>query len=370
MANVLFVEGWGLTGDLVDSTSALTPDKLGAVGWLQSRGSASTGQATVSLTKAARAVINSASTNTGTGVSLFRALNAVSATLVVGWAANDNWQSASDVGPGLFLRAGAISEPAANAQVTADAAVWVKRASNGEMTIFCQDAGTVTSSTPVVPLFISGVDNWVELVVDRAGQEARLYLNNAQISTLVLPASLAALTSAAFGLVVSAQVSNLSGFNGQINVGHAYVADERLGRCQVIPVFPTADVAVDFARTQGDSNASQVADRDGPDGDASYVRSAQTGEEDRYSSSDAVNLTNERIHAVAVTVSGRKEDVGLRSLTPLIRQGASPALGSAVPLEVSTYRGGQSVFSVDPATSATWTLAGVEAATFGVRLTE
>lgn len=148
------------------------------------------------------------------------------------------------------------------------------------------------------------------------------------------------------------------------------MADERLGRCQVITRRPTSDAAVEFGRPQGDSNASQVADPDGSDGDTTYVTSSRSGAEDLYDSSDAVDLTNERIHAVAVTATGRKEDVGNRSLTPIVAQGTAIGAGDPIILQIDNYVGNQSVFNADPGTGSPWTLDGVQSSTFGVRLTD
>lgn len=367
MANVLLVEGWGLAGSILSDVGPAMPPKLTALGWQVSRGNATSGQAGVTVDQG-RMTVSSGNTTTGTGVAPFRNLPNLPGKLAAGWASDASWALTGVAGPGFAFHTSPLTDRSP-ATPLFSVAIFLIRRSDDTLQV-CSNNTSAAAYSPAVPAgFVAGVDNWVELVVDRVNSLAEVWVNNFKIQEWPLPHSVASLTDGAFCTVIT-NSTNIPGFNGVIPVGDAYVADERLGRCQVITRRPTVDAQAEFNRTQGDSNASQVADPDGSDGDASYVRSSQTGDEDRYSSADPLGLTNERVHAVAVTVAGRKEDVGIRSITPVVERSGTAVAGNAVFLDADSYRGVQSVFSVDPATGIDWTLSAAENHTFGVRLTE
>lgn len=73
------------------------------------------------------------------------------------------------------------------------------------------------------------------------------------------------------------------------------------------------------------------------------------------------------VHGVRVIATSQKSDAGASSLIPTIKSGATSADGASQPLTTS-WTQQTSLHTVDPATSAAWTMAGVNALKAGVRV--
>lgn len=369
MANVMLVEGWGLAGTITDDLGPETPPTLAALGWTVTNGSSR--DATLSIREGAetgQSVLGAgaSATTSSRGFSLCRYAGLMEGDVVIGFSAKRGAREPAYY-PGLFLSDSLISG-------SSDAKYYItlRSSSDGNLYFYAHRANDISVGVTALDTSIAGAENWFECVFRRSQGSVEFWLNNRLVATLDAPAELLPLThvaaaTSAFGPGYS---SAPSGNTTDLEIGALYVADERLGRCQVITRRPTSDAAVEFSRPQGDSNASQVADPSGADGDTTYVSSSTSGAEDLYASSDTVDLTNERIHAVAVTTTARKEDVGNRSITPIVGQGVAVAAGEPATLQIETYVGTQSTFSVDPATGTNWTINGVQSSTFGARLTD
>lgn len=364
MANVMLVEGWGLAGTITDDVGPETPPTLAALEWSTARGTATSNQNAISVADG-WLTVSGVSNSVSNGVTLYRQVSDSARKIVLGFATTTEWIGNSSVF--AYMPSVGIELSASPVGIVSAAVVSVRREPGGTLALAYPNSTELTSG--IESGFVEGADNWVELVVDLDASIIELWVNSVMRTSVSLPDSYPVGTYS--GLAIGYRyTTNYYSFTGKLPIGALYVADERLGRCQVATRRPTADAAVEFSRPQGDSNASQVADPDGADGDATYVSSATSGAEDLYASSDDLGLTNERIHAVAVTVTGRKEDVGNRSMTPLVGQGAAVSGGEAVALQIDNYVGTQAVFSIDPNSGAAWSLAGVESSTFGVRLTD
>jgi hypothetical protein len=76
------------------------------------------------------------------------------------------------------------------------------------------------------------------------------------------------------------------------------------------------------------------------------------------------------IYAAAVNLRAEKDDAGARSIRAQVKSGATIAdNGTDLPLSDGSYVGFQSVFETDPNTSAQWTVANLNAAEAGIKLT-
>lgn len=366
MANVMLVEGWGLAGTITDDLGPDTPPTLAALGWTATSGSNRDNTLSVYEDDAGQGLLEFGSGSDGAdyGISLCRYAGAMEGDVVMGFSVEIGEETASRL-PGMLFSGAPFSTPS-----SAEYFVCVRTLGDGSLSLSIGSTGTNGTPTTISQGLINGAANWVELVLKRSEGTVEFWLNNRLAATAEAPADLIPMTHVAASTNAFRSATPAFGSATSVIIGALYVADERLGRCQVITRRPTSDAAVEFTRAQGDSNASQVADPDGADGDTTYVSSATSGAEDLYASSDAVDLTNERVHAVAVTTTARKEDVGNRSITPIVSQGSSVAAGEPATLQIDSYVGTQSVFSVDPATGSAWTVSGAESSTFGARLTD
>jgi hypothetical protein len=111
-----------------------------------------------------------------------------------------------------------------------------------------------------------------------------------------------------------------------------------------------------------------MASRNPTLGNLSYVYDATIGHEDLYNF-PALTVPSPTIHVVAVKGNVAKSDSGAKTFTVRTKSGATDSAGSASSLAPSTaYAWMPSLFPVDPATSAAWSLSGLNAAQAGIRV--
>jgi hypothetical protein len=101
------------------------------------------------------------------------------------------------------------------------------------------------------------------------------------------------------------------------------------------------------------------------DDDTSYVKSATVGNVDLYTMG-TVSFTG-TIFGVQVNVTHRKDDVGSRTITPLIRIGSTNYEGSLFDCQTD-YNVAQKIFELDPSIAGSWTNSSVSAINAGVKI--
>jgi hypothetical protein len=74
------------------------------------------------------------------------------------------------------------------------------------------------------------------------------------------------------------------------------------------------------------------------------------------------------IFAVQENIAFKKDDVGNRSMAPILRTASQEFVGTSYPC-YSTYTYGNSIWEVDPVTLLPWTLTDLNQAEFGVKIT-
>jgi hypothetical protein len=131
-------------------------------------------------------------------------------------------------------------------------------------------------------------------------------------------------------------------------------------------VGPTSDVAAGWSRNTGSTNASCVDDA-APDGDATYVYSDALNALDLYGMG-ALARIEDGIKAVQVSSVAKKTSGGTRAIAHAVRVGGTDYLGSNQYLPTD-YAGQETVFALNPDTSASWSAAAVNAAAVGQRVT-
>jgi hypothetical protein len=140
------------------------------------------------------------------------------------------------------------------------------------------------------------------------------------------------------------------------------VANDFIGDVRVNTLAPTSDAAVQFTRSTGASNYLCV-DEGKMNSDTDYVESATVGHIDRYGYADlAASVAT--VYAVQPTTWCRKTDATARTMRNKLVSGATTSNGSSFTL-TTTYQAMATPLTLDPNTSAQWTVSNANAATAG-----
>ncbi len=152
------------------------------------------------------------------------------------------------------------------------------------------------------------------------------------------------------------------------------------GDSRVIGLNPNAAGASSvWTPSGGGGNFEQVDDiLDGTaaDNNSSYVSSATPGDKDTYNYEDfssKTSIATYTIYGTQVNTSAAKDEVGSRTIASIARSGVTEAAGASYALPTLSGAGTEyayqpDVFQLDPATSALWTIAGIDSAQFGISL--
>jgi len=148
--------------------------------------------------------------------------------------------------------------------------------------------------------------------------------------------------------------------------GQGSANNDFLGDCRVDATFPNAEAStIEFTPSTGTDNSALVDDNPSND-DTDYVSSSTPGDHDLYDF-PAIAPTAGSVFGVAVHITARKDDAGVREIRDKIRQGGTTYDGTTVGISTS-YDMYTEIHEEDPDTSAPWTIAGVNSAEFGVEL--
>lgn len=164
-----------------------------------------------------------------------------------------------------------------------------------------------------------------------------------------------------------------SGNGARIEVDDLYICDDQgaihndfLGDNVIARLNPNGvGNSSQFTVLTGPSNYQDV-DEDDPDSDTSYVQSKTVGQKDTYAFQD-ITSDPVTIECVATKSFVKKTDGGSRTFVHVARSGGVEG-DSATLYPGGTYRFMQSIFPLDPNTSAAWTKAGVNAAEYGFKI--
>lgn len=143
-----------------------------------------------------------------------------------------------------------------------------------------------------------------------------------------------------------------------------YIADDFLGDLRVITLYPQANGTY-FQWTPSAGSNYQNVDESAPDLESSYNSADTAGAKDSYDM-QAVGLTG-AVKAIQTLAYVRKDDAGSRTVRLLTRSGGTDYFGPDEPVNDS-YHYIRQIRETDPATGLGWTVAGVDAAEFGVEL--
>jgi len=101
--------------------------------------------------------------------------------------------------------------------------------------------------------------------------------------------------------------------------------------------------------------------------DGLYISSNTAGQKDSYVCSNLNKITSD-VAGVSAVYWGRNTDSTVHTINSLIRTGGTDYLGTAISITDTAFKAYQEIWEQDPSTSAQWTVNGVGAAEFGVKL--
>lgn len=152
--------------------------------------------------------------------------------------------------------------------------------------------------------------------------------------------------------------------NNNLILDDLYITDTatRLGECRIDTLHPSADTAQkDFTPSTGTSNYAVVDDTQFDTTD--YVQAVASGNKDLYNIDD-MTFNPATIYAVQTITMAKKDDATTRTMRTNVKSSSSTSNGATRALSTS-YQIFADIFATDPATSAAWTEAGVNAAQIG-----
>jgi hypothetical protein len=137
------------------------------------------------------------------------------------------------------------------------------------------------------------------------------------------------------------------------------------GERRVQSLVPVSDAAVAWTPLVAGSNYSEVNELP-VNGDTSYVYASAVNTQDLYGISSLTGSPT-AISAVQVRICARKDDAAGRTLSSVLKSGASVTVGPAFAVSAS-YQYIRDIYPNDPNTSALWTGSGVDAAQIGQKV--
>lgn len=150
--------------------------------------------------------------------------------------------------------------------------------------------------------------------------------------------------------------------DGQGSVNNTFLGDVR-----VQALLPTSDGANTAWATSSGSTHYNLVNEVPPDGDTSYVTSSTVGQVDEYGMTP-IAVSSGTVAGVQVLIYARKNDAGTRTIAPVVREGGTDYVGTSQALSTSYVYLSQ-IYEADPATSAAWTISGINGDQFGVKVT-
>lgn len=303
---------------------------------------------------------------------------------VVTQAANNTFQiadgqDANSLGLKMTIGAGAATPPSFSRAITSAATLVVFGFSfrgTGSRLRFARIAGvidldwdTTTGKMKVgsqlgQDVIILNAFWFIEIEIDKAANEVRVYANDTLQMTVPLPGGVGSVYTITWGMTQASQVA------GVIDIDDFYVLDNsggqnnaRLGPVQIITRAPTADVEVEWTPVGATGSHYSILAQLAPGAaNAPYLQANVDGKKDRFTSNVVLPNAN-KVFAVALVSYARKGDLDDRKLGLTI----STAGGDAeiqVPLDTS-YQFKQQIFEQAPG-GQDWNRNLVESSNFGI----
>ena len=139
-----------------------------------------------------------------------------------------------------------------------------------------------------------------------------------------------------------------------------------LGEVEIEAIFPSSDYGTcDWTCSTGTDHYALVDDNP-PDDDSTYIATDTVHHKDLFDYQDISGDAG--ILGVQINTLARIES-SARNLTPLVRSGGAEHAQTAQSVTDTSYDEFVTILETDPATSSAWTVANLNAAQFGVKMT-
>jgi len=139
-----------------------------------------------------------------------------------------------------------------------------------------------------------------------------------------------------------------------------------LGEVEIEAVFPSSDYGTcDWTCSTGTDHYALVDDNP-PDDDSTYISTDTVDHEDLFDYQDISGDAG--ILGVQINTLARIESAA-RNLTPMVRSGGAEYAQTAQSVTDASYDEFVTILETDPHTSSAWTVANLNAAQFGVKMT-
>jgi hypothetical protein len=157
-----------------------------------------------------------------------------------------------------------------------------------------------------------------------------------------------------------------------ITIDDLYICDDTTfinndfrGECRIQTQYPTANGDTNNFEAVGAVSNWQCVDATISNDGTTYVRDGQIGDIDDYVMG-TISLTG-AIYGVQVNVTNRKDDVGSRNMTPIIKSGGTFFTGNTFQCG-SDYNIARTIWQQEPKNIANWTNSSVNALTVGLKI--
>lgn len=195
MANITLVEGWGLAGTITDDLGPATPPTLAALGWTVTSGSSRSDELSIITDDGGKSSLKITGTGTysNQGAALVRYAGSQASDVVMGFSL----EQLSPTGNTRMCSLLFSDTPlySINEAKRFLSLIWDP---SNELRLYEGAGGTLGSyvSAPI-DLIVAGASNWIEIKYSRSGNSAELWINNALIAQLDVPAEQAAMLDVA-----------------------------------------------------------------------------------------------------------------------------------------------------------------------------
>lgn len=139
-----------------------------------------------------------------------------------------------------------------------------------------------------------------------------------------------------------------------------------LGSQVVVGLLPAADTsAEDFTLSTG-ADSYALCDENPANGDTDYIESSTSGQATRFTYGTLSGVTN--VKGIQINTTCRETDANPFSIYNQVKSGATTSDGTAQGIGSTSYVSKSRVVEQDPDTAALWTVSGINAAEFGVKV--
>jgi hypothetical protein len=141
-----------------------------------------------------------------------------------------------------------------------------------------------------------------------------------------------------------------------------------LGNRKVVALYPNGDVAgyADFTCSSGSTHYALV-DENPVNDDTDYVEDGTIGHKDLWDYPSLAG-TGSNVSGIQINSMVRETDAASMTLNTLIKSGATEDVGTGEVIGSTSYRSLRRISETDPDTGLPWTVSGVNAAQFGIKV--